>query len=486
MPGMSLFLTPGRVKNINLLCLLLAICCMLFLPLKKEMWYDESVSVLISKGISHDSPAEFANLTSITSDTLHTINNFGNVFHATIVDNGNSFLYNECLHWFTGVFGNNISIYLLFSKLCGVASLIAFFFLCGLLFDGNLFTSISLILFASDKIFWGMGHEIRAYQMGIFFVIMAVAYCYKFLYKAEKPVYLLLTGLFSVGAILCHYLSVYIVLVLISYLIAAKKTRLFAPKNLVQLLIPIAIIAVYFYFAYTGFVHMGSQNKAIKERLGAEGYSIVKAFFLSMKFTVNNFKVVFSSFNGSNVIILISFLLLACLYVLAMNMSTQKEQKRNLNFLMILGLSGSVFLALLSVKSQHYTALYARYYSFAVPFTSLFAGYALSIMFGNPKSNKVFAGLVATIIIIPCVLVYMVGMLKNKPTVSYNHTAIAKEIANNSVTVIEVPGWNEAFLVSGFMPKGYKVEYRLNAASGDFILHKQSGIDKIPLIRKDN
>jgi hypothetical protein len=207
---------------------------------------------------------------------------------------------------------------------------------------------------------------------------------------------------------------------------------------------------------------------------------------LSMKFTDVNFKVVLPAFKDAKALVAISFLIVAGIYAAALKMSASKEDKRNLNLLFILGISSTVFLALLSIKSQHYTALYSRYYSFSIPFSALFIAYALKVFFTNPGFNKLIAGAVTAIVVLPCVTVYLLGIIKNKPELKYNHLAIAKTIVNNNIAQVEVPDWNEAFLVNGFMPAGYKVEYLLNRSSPDFVLHKASGIEKVPLVRIDN
>ena len=160
----------------------MAIIIVLILPLKKEIWYDETVSVLCARGISHDAPMLFANTNVVSSVALAQLNTPANVFNATVNDNANSFLYNICLHWYTAVAGNSITSYMLFSKLLAIATLIAFYFLCGLFFGrGSPFTSVAIMLLAIDIDFIGMSHEIRAYQMGILFVTLAAIYFYKFI-----------------------------------------------------------------------------------------------------------------------------------------------------------------------------------------------------------------------------------------------------------------------------------------------------------------
>ena len=88
----------GLAKKINIFCLLAAIIAVLLLPLKKEIWYDETISMQCSKGISSDAPSLFANTNTTNSETLAGLNTAGNVFNATVLDNGNSYLFNIGLH----------------------------------------------------------------------------------------------------------------------------------------------------------------------------------------------------------------------------------------------------------------------------------------------------------------------------------------------------------------------------------------------------
>src|ERR1700722_13606084 len=111
-------LSNSRSRKINIFCLLAAIILVLTLPVKKEIWYDETVSIRCSKGISHDTPALLSNIDAANSAGLSRLNTAANVFNATVLDNGNSFLYNLCLHWFTLIFGISVAAYMLLSKLC--------------------------------------------------------------------------------------------------------------------------------------------------------------------------------------------------------------------------------------------------------------------------------------------------------------------------------------------------------------------------------
>ncbi|MBC7553832.1 MAG: hypothetical protein H7257_07615 [Taibaiella sp.] len=486
MAGVNALFLPGGAKNINLVCLLLAVCFLLFLPLKKEMWYDESISVLISNGFSHETAGELSATQSVSSETLAKMNTSAMVYKATVIDNGNSFIYNIALHYFCLVCGKSIGTYLWFSKLWGAASLLAFFTLCNLLFEGSIFTALALVLFLTDKVFWGMGHEIRGYQMGIFFIIMATVYCYKFLYRQEKSLYLLLTGLFCVGAVLSHYLSVYAILVLVAYLIFTKKAALFSAKNVGAMLLPVALVGIYLAVSISGFQKMSNMNAHIKEKSLTEGFSIVKALILSLKFTSANFKIAFTAFKDATPVILIAFAIIAALYFAALKLATSQIEKRNLNFLVILGVSGTILLAALSIKSQHYTALYFRYYSFCVPFSTLATAYMLKIFFTNARVNKIMAAGIATVVFIPCIAIFALSIIKHKPELSYNHIAIAAELVKSNISTIEIPDWRDAMMIQSFLPANKNVQYLMNTSSQDFVLHTSDGLQKIPVIRLDN
>lgn len=449
-------------KKINLFCLLAAITVVLILPFKKEIWYDETISILISKGISHDTPSLFAHADTVNSATIELLNTSDKVFKATVVDNGNSFLYNISLHWFTTTFGNSITAYMLFSKLCGIAALIAFFVLCNLFFENSLFTSFAMLLLILDNVFLGMSHEIRGYEMGAFFVIAAAVYAFRFMYVAEKPAYLFLSGLFAAGAILSHFLSVYAILVLFTALLVAKKSTLFSVRNLLALMVPVCILAVFFYATLSGLQNMNKQNDVIHKKAIVYGFSLLEVLFRSMKFTAVNFKAVFPAFRDKYPVILTSFFLILSLYIGSIRVAASKTEKRNLHLLFVLGFSGSLFLGLLSVKAHHYTSLYYRYYSFCIPFCCLFTAYALYVLSKSNQINKLVKAALFSIVVLPAAALFLSGFKNKNERRDYNHVATATEIVKGNLNRLEVSQWEDALLVQCLLPKGYKIDFIRN------------------------
>ncbi|MCW3124116.1 MAG: hypothetical protein JWQ38_3608 [Flavipsychrobacter sp.] len=470
----------GLARKVNIFCLLAAIIAVLIFPLKKEIWYDETVSMLCSKGISHDTPEQLANTTTTSSAELAKLNTSENVFTATVLDNGNSFLYNISLHWFTGLFGNSIATYTLFSKLCTIALLIAFFLLCLLFMTDSFFVSIAVLLLAMDNMM-GISHEIRAYAMGAFFITTAAIFFYKFTYQKASPLLLFLTGLFSVGAVLCHFLSVYIVLVFLGAMLYTKRTALFSVKNVLAMLLPIALIGIFFYCSAKGLQIMSKQNEKIAQ--AAQEFSMGKVLLLGMKYTAINFKAIFPAFIDKAIVIILSFLVVPALYLYGLRNTAIATQKRNLHLLFLLGISGSIFLSLLCLKSHHYTALYYRYFSFCIPFCCLFTTYVLYICAANSGISKAVKGGILSVITLPVVALFLMFLAKGNPKVKYNHIAVAGEIVRDHVTKIEVPEWSDALLIQCVLPDGYKIDYVRNPLTTNFTLYKAGNEEQVPVIK---
>lgn len=483
--SLSNALTDSTVKKINIVCLLFATIIILVFPVRKEIWYDETVSILCSKGITHDAASAFASSNTTNSASLEQWNNANGVFKATISDNGNSLLYNMGLHWFSLLFGNSLKMYVLFSQLCGIATMLAFFLLCRQLFGNSIFTSLALLLLVTDNNFLGMTHEVRAYALTVLFVTLAALHLFRYLYQVGSTKNLFFTGLFSACAILTHFLSVYIVAVFLLALLVSKGLKLFTWKNILAMLIPVGMLAAFFLASYKGLQQINAQNQQIHDRLIAQGFSIAHVFFRSLDLTAINFKAVFPAFAEKNPVILVSILLVALLYIVALKATQNLQEKRNLHLLFALGISGTLFLALLSIKAHHYTSLYFRYFSFCLPFCSLFTAYALYIVTKQPKINLALKGAAITIMTIPACLFFVAVLWKGKPRLNYNHVAVARTIPEHQVTKIEAPQWYDIFLIHSLLPHGYNIDYVVKPATTNFTLYKPGSADTIAVIRNN-
>jgi len=286
--------------------------------------------------------------------------------------------------------------------------------------------------------------------------------------------------------VLSHYLSFYVVLMFLCYLLFVKKGRLFSVKNLLAVAIPVVIIGVYLYFAFLGLKYMSAQNQAIAHKVAAQPFTILHVITSSMALGAVDFREVLSAFGEKTAAIVLGFLVVVALYVFAIVKTTDKVEKRNLHLLFILGASGSIFLAALCLKSHHYTALYSRYHSFCTPYACLFMAYLMYVLSKNTGVNKLVIGGVMVITLLPSCVLFAMSVKKNNAIVKYSHTAIAKEIEADKVTKIEVPEWDDALLIQSLLPDDCKVDYALNKSSANFILYKANAIEHVTIIKTTN
>ncbi len=474
----------GIARAINIICLVAGIIIILLLPRKKEIWYDETISMMCSKGITHDTPQQFAGKTKVNSSEIEKLNTNANVFTATVLDNGNSYLYNIGLHWFTSLFGNSLQAYMLFSKLAGVALLIGFYMLCNLFLRKSIFAGIAIMLLATDNNIIAMTHEIRAYAIGTFFVTAAAVFYYRFMYKDDSPVNLFLTGLFSVCAVMSHFLSAYIVLVLLAGLLLGKRSGLFTATNILAMIVPLAITAIYLYFTIDGLRIMSVQNRQIQSV--HRDFSAQEVMYKAMQFTSVNFKILFSAFVAKKVVIVISFLFSLSLYAFGWSAAVTKKEKTDLNLLFALSISSTIFLTILCLRSHHYTALYYRYFSFGAPFCSLYIAYVLALLYNNPRMNKMVIGSLGTIVLLPVCGYFAYLVYKAEPRQKYNHIAVAEQIREKRINRVAVPEWKDALLIQCVLPAGYNIDYEVTPASTNFILFSGNNSEQIPVVRNNS
>ena len=498
---MSTNLAPniGLTRKINIFCLLTAMAIILVLPLKKQIWYDETISILCAHGISHATPAQLANTATLTSDTLNALNTPGNVFTATVYDNANSYLYNITLHYWAILFGNTLSAYMLLSKLCAIVTLLAFFTLCRQFFGDSPFTAIATLLLLTDNNFTGMSHEVRAYAMGIMFVTLAAVPLCRYLFAEEKARYLLLTSLFSVAAILSHFLTAYIIIVFIAALVILKWRTLFTLKNILCILLPLSALVLFFALSYHGLQVMARQNHDIQKRLSSVPFSLGEVVLRSVKFTEINFKIVFPAFAGSLLVIIASLVLLKALYIYGYLAARSRTERQKLIILTALGTGSTIFLAVLSIKAHHYTSLYNRYYSFCVPFCSLATAYVLYLIFKNTKSSlarRILFGTLLAVIVIPATMLCILFNRSAKAPQSYNHPEVAQAVVTHEaalppelrriIPTLTVPSWEEALLVHCFLPASTSLQYIRDTTTPNFIITTPGAAPvQIPVIRHD-
>jgi len=456
------------------------------MPTKKQIWYDETVSILCSKGISHNTKNELATVKNTNNTELNKLNNSRNVFQATLTDNGNSYLYNILLHYYSEIVGNSTFKFMMLSVILGIGALIAFYFLCTHIFGTSILTSVCLVMLMEDSVFWGMAHEIRAYELGILFVTLSGLFIYRFIYTNEKSTYLFLGTLFAVCAVLSHYLAVYVLLVFVAGLLIVKWRSLFRIPNLIAIAIPAMFLAIYIFMSIRGFTIMNRQNDTITKLRATELFSLSGVFSRSLKLTAISFKSVLPAFKSSVVFSGIAMLFVIGIAIYSYTCTSSKNEKSKFSFFLFAGAGASVFLTALSIISHHYTALYNRYYSFSVPFTTIFIIYSFKIIYDSKKLSPILVTALLFLFFIPESYLHISGLRAKGPSVKYNHSQIADKIYAENIHELWVPKWRDALLVNCFIADNYLLNYHLgNTSDSSFVLLKNNVADSVRVVAID-
>jgi hypothetical protein len=81
-----------------------------------------------------------------------------------------------------------------------------------------------------------------------------------------------------------------------------------------------------------------------------------------------------------------------------------------------------------------------------------------------------------------CVLSF-IGNFIAKPKIHNNYNLVAHQAITEKVIKIEVPEWEDAFMLHSLLPEGYKIDYVLNPASAYFTLYTTNTTEKVLVIK---
>jgi hypothetical protein len=173
------------------------------------------------------------------------------------------------------------------------------------------------------------------------------------------------------------------------------------------------------------------------------------------------------------------------LLVLAAKSAKDGLERHKLFLLFITGSSSSVFLAVLSIKAHHYTPLHTRYFTFCIPFCTLFTVYAFKLIWEGDRLKKIVTAGLFFFMALPLLTLHVIFLHPKGLKINYNHQSIAATIVKNGAHDIELPAWREAFLLQCFLPKNYDVTYRIDSANNNFVIHNNGVAEVTPVVRHD-
>ena len=205
-----------------------------------------------------------------------------------------------------------------------------------------------------------------------------------------------------------------------------------------------------------------------------------------MKFTSLNFKIIFPRFKDTAMVATLSFFLIGFIYFLGNKLvKNNSEQTEKFNLFFILGIISSLFLAIMSINIKSYSPFYYRYFTFSIPFIALFLAHFIQIM-SNKYNNKAITTAIFLMLFLPNAYFYVGFLIKNNTVVRYNHITIAQEIVSKNITNVELPEWEDAFLIQSFLPSGYDLDFTLNKTSPNFTLSNATIHEQFLVIKQKN
>ena len=186
-------------------------------------WADERISIGIANGMTLSDPIKKEVFTNFD---IKSENSVKNVLRATVLDNGNSSLYNMILHYWLILYGNTEYSARLLSAICSILIVPLGYLFAKEISNSNLFLITTTLWLSIDPILIQDSHEIRAYSMATLFSFISSYLLFLIVFNKSRGEYLyIFYSLFGFFSILSHYLTGYILLAHFIIFLYFKKDK---------------------------------------------------------------------------------------------------------------------------------------------------------------------------------------------------------------------------------------------------------------------
>jgi len=474
-------MNAALVKKINLFTLLACIALTVVLCPKKQMYFDEPFQIMEAHGFSIPTAEKYYSQPTFTAAEMDKENTLHNVFSYS------DSIHYVLIHLLNPIFGNGLNFYVYFSLFWAICTLIAFYFLCRRVIGDNLFTALALVLLFTNISFLAQAYSIRHYIMALFFATMSGIYFFK--YRDEKSVMsLLMLGLTCAVCIVSHYFTFYIILIYIAAILLEERLGFFKLKNILVLLIPLAMLAVYFHFHVSPIQDNHTYQNYIKHQplaINAD-MSLGNEFSLFLKSVSVNFMVFYPLFKDIFIVRIGSVLLLLAVYVFGvMKLFPDKEERRKFHLVFALGIISCFVLVALAVRGKNNMLFSYRYFLFSMPFCCLFVALFLKQLLRNAHTNVAVKGLIVVVLIGPGLFKFVAMRMKRAANngLECNQLVVVDEIKKNNVHKLEVPEVVDAIFINSLLPANYEMTYTTNANTDTATLYYNNTTEKIHLAK---
>ena len=470
-------MNTGTVKKINLFVLLACMVLTVALRPKKQLYFDEPFQIMCSKGITLGNVDQFTKLGTFTSADLDKENTFHNVFMR-----GADSIHYVLLHYLTAMFGNDLNVYVYFSLLWGLLSLVAFYVLCRKVIGENIYTSGALVLFFTDIMFLNQTYSIRHYIMGLFVTIMSGIYFFKYLFEEKSFKNLLWLGTWCAAGIITHYFTIYIIMVYPVAILLEEKAKFFTWKKVTALAIPVVALLVYFQFHWNPLQatdyyqhYIKSQHIKINNNIGFR--PAVSQFLRSVAV---NFQVYYPLFKAKMPVLVGSALMVLLVYVVGLwKLLPGTEDKKKFNLLFAMGILSCFFITIMAVKTKNNMLFSFRYFLFSMPFCVLFISLFIRQLCAQASVNLVLKIAVVALLVAPGFFKFLAAHRRYVDNgLECNQLVVVHEIENKGLHKMEVPRTVDAVFINSLLPANYDMTYKLNTATDSATLFTGNTTEK--------
>ncbi len=439
-----------------------------------SIWFDEKTSVLVSQGIKYSNPTFQDSVVSLSQ--FHDKNTLTNVIQASIDDNGNSILYNLTLHFWVELFGTTDTAVRSLSVVFSMLSLLLIFLFTLKHFEYKL-ALIVLLLLCVNPLSVTYADEARSYSMAVFFTSAATFLFYELFIKKNRSVNvgaILLYGLFCGCSLLTHYLTAYMfiahAILALLFIRDIKSWMYFSFGGICAL----GIFALWMFNGGTEGLKIMSFQTAVYAEMAAS-YKPGDNTFV-MPFTIGNWITgmiqvwLYEFGNGLQSffrIRQIMILLLLPLALIVFSFWKNKEHKKTIIFLSVIMFTQTLFATFLAINSGHTISFQPLYANFAAPHAILLLG--ISLLYISQKHSKIGYGIIAIQL---CISSYsLAGFYQDLPKKREPnpYLEIAQSIEEGNTLEIVCPKWEDAQMLSLYLPKEKNYTFKINSTESEFI-----------------
>lgn len=355
-------------------------------------------------------------------------------------DNGNSYVFNLVLSYWTDLFGLSNFAFRCFTTLCDCLSIIFIFLIGESLGFKRSSVIISASLLALNPIFMHFGGGfIRTYTFTAMLCLLSFLFFVKAYQHPNKLNYFIGFSLSLIGMFFGHFLSYYIFFAYLLFIcIKRKESMIFFKRSFLTLVLSGCVCLGGLWLNKDGFADMKRINDGLKERALASQVAETEASQFNTKtITLSTFQYVLSFYMGSfslvafakalglSIIPLICFITFLVFPIFTFIVQYKEIVKVRSIFLLWLFVLTANFSAIgLMFVSKHFTPLDPKYTMFCIPFFLLL----ITQLDFSKLYHKVFLGLYCLMVVISAK-----GTFNRNVTRDYN---------------VEIKEWNKKFITA--------------------------------------